>query len=126
MIRILLVEDNEMLQEILMARLTLKGFDVSDASDGNEAISSTFELLPDIILMDMSLPYVNGWEVTKIIRKNPETEQIPIIALTAHALVTDRQRGFDAGCNDYLTKPVDFQKLLDKIHKLVAEKTIDN
>ena len=124
--RILLVEDNDMLQEILCARLTLKGFDVTIASDGNEAVESAFALKPDIILMDMSLPYLNGWEVTKIVRANEETRHIPIIALTAHALVTDKQRGLDAGCNAYLTKPVNFDRLVNKIHQLIGVKTIEN
>lgn len=124
--RILLVEDNDMLQEILSARLEIKGFDVTIASDGNEAVDCALNLKPDIILMDMSLPYLNGWEATKIIRANEETHHIPIIALTAHALMTDKQRGLDAGCNDYLTKPVDFDKLVSKIHKLIGVKSIEN
>ena len=124
--RILLVEDNDMLQEILSARLEIKGFDVTIASDGREAVDFAFSLKPDIILMDMSLPYLNGWEATKIIRENEETTHIPIIALTAHALMTDKQRGLDAGCNDYLTKPVNFDKLVSKIHKLTGVKSIEN
>ena len=82
--------------------------------------------LPDLILMDMSLPFLNGWEATKIIRENEETTHIPIIALTAHALITDKQRGLDAGCNDYLTKPVDFEKLVNKINELIRVKSIEN
>lgn len=124
--RILLVEDNDMLQEILCARLKMKGFDVTIASDGNEAVEFAFGLKPDIILMDMSLPYLNGWEATKLIRENEGTQHIPIIALTAHALVTDRQKGLEAGCNDYLTKPVDFERLVNKIHKLIRAKQIEN
>ena len=124
--RILLVEDNDMLQEILSARLEIKGFDVTIASDGREAVDLAFSLKPDIILMDMSLPYLNGWEATKIIRENEDTHHIPIIALTAHALMTDKQRGLEAGCNDYLTKPVNFDKLVSKIRKLTGVKSIEN
>lgn len=124
--RILLVEDNEMLQEILSARLGLKGFDVTIASDGNEAVECATRLKPDIILMDMSLPFLNGWEATQIIRQNIETAHIPIIALTAHAMTTDKQRGLAAGCDDYMTKPVDFEKLLIKIKTLAGVKSIEN
>ncbi|MFK7802410.1 MAG: response regulator [Anaerolineae bacterium] len=125
-VRILLVEDNDMLQEILSARLQMKGFHVTVANDGNEAVEYAIVLKPDIILMDMSLPYMNGWEATKIIRENRETQHIPILALTAHALVTDKQKGLEAGCNDYLTKPVHFDRLLSKIQNLVNIKSIGN
>ncbi|MEM7801615.1 MAG: response regulator [Chloroflexota bacterium] len=117
---ILLVEDNEMLQEIISTRLELKGFRVSIAPDGKQGVEMAIKLTPQLILMDMSLPYMNGWEATEVIRGNEETQDVPIIALTAHALSSDRERGLAVGCNDYLTKPVDFQKLLKKIESLLV------
>ena len=124
--KILLVEDNDMLQEILSARLSMKGFDLHIASNGLEAVEFTQSFVPDLILMDMSLPFMNGWEATKAIRDIPEVSHIPIIALTAHAMVTEREKGLDAGCNLYMTKPVDFQKLLGKINDLLGERNIEN
>lgn len=117
---ILLVEDNEMLQEIISTRLELKGFRVSIAPDGKQGVEMAIKSTPQLILMDMSLPYMNGWEATEVIRGNEETKDVPIIALTAHALSSDRERGLAVGCNDYLTKPVDFQKLLKKIESLLV------
>ena len=121
MTHILLVEDNEMLQEILCTRLELKGFKVSIAKDGIIALQMVSDLRPDLILMDMSLPHMNGWEATRIIRNDVDSSHIPIIALTAHALSSDKERGLAVGCNDYLTKPVDFQKLLKKIESLLTK-----
>lgn len=118
---ILLVEDNDMLQEILCTRLELKGFKVSIAKDGIIALQMVSDLRPDLILMDMSLPQMNGWEATRIIRNDSANSHIPIIALTAHALSSDKERGLAVGCNDYLTKPVDFQKLLEKIESLLMK-----
>lgn len=117
---ILLVEDNEMLQEIISTRLELKGYRVTIAPDGKQGVEMAAELIPQLILMDMSLPYMNGWDATKVVRENEKTAHIPIIALTAHALSSDRERGLAVGCNDYLTKPVDFQKLLTKIESLLV------
>ena len=124
--KILLVEDNDMLQEILSARLTMKGFDVHIASNGLEGVEFAQSYRPDIILMDMSLPFLNGWEATKAIRDIPEIATVPIIALTAHAMVTEKEKGLQAGCNIYMTKPVDFQKLLTNIHDFLAERKIEN
>jgi two-component system cell cycle response regulator DivK len=123
---ILLVEDNDMLQEILSTRLEMRGFRVTVVSDGNMAVEYALSLKPDLILMDMSLPYLNGWEATKLIRANEETKHTPIIGLTARALVTDKQRGLDAGCNDYLTKPVAFKELISKIHAFIGTTPIEN
>lgn len=124
--KILLVEDNDMLQEILSARLTMKGFNVHIASNGLEAVEFAQSFRPDLILMDMSLPFMNGWEATKAIRETPEISNVPIIALTAHAMVTEKEKGLKAGCNLYMTKPVDFQRLLAKINDFLAERKIEN
>ena len=123
-LNILLVEDNDMLQEILSARLGLKGFSVILASNGREGVDMAKTHRPDIILMDMSLPYLNGWEATEIIRLAPETAHIPIIGLTARVLTTDRERGLEAGCTEYLTKPVDFERLVRVIHKHTVVKAV--
>lgn len=123
--KILLVEDNDMLQEILSARLSMKGFDVQIASNGLEAVEFAESFRPDVILMDMSLPFLSGWEATIEIRSKIATANIPIIALTAHAMITDREKGLDAGCNLYMTKPVDFAKLLTHIHDLITERKIE-
>ena len=124
--KILLVEDNDMLQEILSARLGNEAFDVKLASNGLEAFDLAKSFRPDIILMDMSLPFMDGWEVTKAIRETAEISGTPIIALTAHAMVSEKERGLDAGVNLYLTKPIDFQKLLAKINELLAARKIEN
>ncbi len=124
--KILLVEDNDMLQEILSARLTMKGFNVQIASNGLEGVEFAQSFRPDLILMDMSLPFMNGWEATKAIREIPEISTVPIIALTAHAMVTEKEKGLNAGCNLYMTKPVDFQRLLAKINDFLAERKIEN
>ena len=100
--------------------------EILSAPNAQKGITLAQSIVPDLILMDMSLPYLNGWEATKIIRENEDTHHIPIIALTAHALMTDKQRGLEAGCNDYLTKPVNFDKLVSKIHKLTGVKSIEN
>ncbi|MEM9774943.1 MAG: response regulator [Chloroflexota bacterium] len=123
---ILLVEDNDMLQEILSARLSMKGFHVWLASNGREGVDFAKLHIPDIILMDMSLPYLNGWEATELIRADEHTAHIPVIGLTARAMTTDRERGLQAGCNEYLTKPVDFERLL-RIIKRYSEpiKTVE-
>lgn len=124
--RLLLVEDNDMLQEILSARLGKESFEVKIACNGLEALDLTKTYQPDLILMDMSLPFMDGWEVTREIRETPEISTIPIIALTAHAMVSEKERGLDAGVNLYLTKPIDFQKLLAKIKELIAARKIEN
>ena len=116
---ILLVEDNDMLQEILAERLVLRGYEVPVAGDGQKGLDLAKQLLPDLILMDMSLPVLDGWEATRQIKQDEETKHIPIIALTAHALAGDREKSIEAGCDDYETKPVNFNRLITKIQKLL-------
>ncbi len=119
MYKILLVEDNEVNSDMLSRRLAKKNFDVSIARDGEEGIEKAFALKPDIILMDLSLPKIDGWEATRRIKANKETEMIPMIALTAHAMVDDREKAIQAGCDDYDTKPVEFERLISKIEALL-------
>jgi CheY-like chemotaxis protein len=112
---ILLVEDNEMNRDMLSRRLQRRGFEVVVALDGSEGVQLTRDLHPDLILMDLSLPVIDGWEATRQIKGDPATRSIPVIALTAHALATDAQKAQDAGCDDFDTKPVDLSRLLGKI-----------
>jgi len=119
MARILLVEDNEMNRDMLSRRLIRRGYEVTMAIDGPAGIASAIENRPDLILMDISLPGMDGWEVSKVLRSRAETASIPIIALTAHAMEIDRQRSREAGCNDYDTKPIDLARLLVKIDALL-------
>jgi CheY-like chemotaxis protein len=114
-IRLLLVEDNEMNRDMLSRRLIRKGFEVLMAIDGQEGIDQALKEKPDLILMDMSLPVVDGWEATRRIKANPECCNIPVIGLTAHAMDGDREKCLQAGCNEYETKPVDLPSLLEKI-----------
>lgn len=116
--KILLVEDNELNRDMLSRRLVKNGFDVIVALDGEESVKLAREIQPDLILMDMSLPVIDGWEATRIIKNDPLTRVIPVIGLTAHAMGEDRQRALDAGCDDYDTKPIDLQRLLSKINKM--------
>lgn len=118
---ILLVEDHEMNRDMLKRRLERRDFQVSVAVDGQEAIDLVESLMPDIILMDMSLPNVDGWTATRTIKANPAVNQIPIIGLTAHAMAGDRERCLEAGCNEYEIKPVDFTSLVSKIQALVED-----
>ncbi len=118
--KILVVEDNEMNRDMLIRRLARKGFESEMAVDGQAAIEMARSARPDLILMDMSLPVLDGWEATRQIKASEETKAIPIIALTAHAMPGDRQRALDAGCDDYDTKPVEFPSLLEKIEALLA------
>ncbi len=113
--KILLVEDNEMNRDMLSRRLIKRGFEVLMAMDGEEAIRMASEAKPDLILMDMSLPIINGWEATRRIKNDPGTSSIPVIALTAHALSDDREKAINAGCYDYDTKPIDLERLLAKM-----------
>lgn len=115
MAKLLLVEDNEMNRDMLSRRLERKGFEVMIAVDGEQAIAMAASVLPDLILMDMSLPVIDGWEATRRLKSIPETSGIPVIALTAHAMVGDRQLALDAGCDDYDIKPIDLPRLLEKI-----------
>ena len=120
MTKILLVEDNEDNRDMLSRRLERKGFSVTLAVDGQDGVTRAVEDLPDIILMDMSLPVMDGWQATQQLKDNVKTAGIPIIALTAHAMSSDREKALQAGCDDYDTKPVDFQRLLDKISTLMS------
>lgn len=123
--RILLVEDNEMNRDMLSRRLQRKGYSVLIAVDGEQGLATAYSEMPDLILMDISLPFIDGYEVTRRLKANPRTKQIPVIALTAHALLTDRDKALKAGCNDYDTKPVDFARLTEKIETLlVKEKSL--
>jgi two-component system cell cycle response regulator DivK len=123
--RILLVEDNEMNRDIISRRLQRKGYSVLIAVDGEQGLATAYSEMPDLILMDISLPFIDGYEVTRRLKANPRTKHIPVIALTAHALLTDRDKAMRAGCNDYDTKPVDFPRLTEKIEiLLVKEKSL--
>jgi two-component system, cell cycle response regulator DivK len=117
--RILIVEDNEMNRDMLSRRLQRRGYVISVAEDGRIGLEMAKKLLPDIILLDMSLPEMDGWEVTARLKSEQSTRHIPIIALTAHAMVSDKERALAAGCNDYDTKPIEFQRLIDKIGSLL-------
>lgn len=120
MSKILLVEDNEMNRDMLSRRLTRKGFEVLIAIDGREAIDLARSELPDLILMDMSLPVIDGWEATRRLKADQTTGGIPIIALTAHAMSGDREKCQEAGCDDYDTKPIELQRLLEIMQKHLA------
>ena len=120
MAKILLVEDNEMNRDMLSRRLVRKGYEVVVAVDGQAGVELAASEGPDLILMDMSLPVIDGWEATRRIKGASATESIPVIALTAHAMATDREKALDAGCDDYDTKPIDLQRLLGKIEELIA------
>jgi CheY-like chemotaxis protein len=119
MSKILLVEDNEMNRDMLTRRLERKGFEVVIAVDGQAGIDMATSSNPDIILMDLSLPVIDGWEVTCKIKADPATRSIPVIALTAHAMAGDEQKALQAGCDDYDTKPIDLKRLLNKIENLL-------
>lgn len=121
MARILLVEDNEMNMDMLSRRLQRKGYEVLMAVDGAEGVAKAIAERPDLILMDMSLPVVDGWEATRQVKAAPETRSIPVIALTAHAMSGDREKAIAAGCDDYDTKPIDLPRLLEKIRAFVKE-----
>jgi CheY-like chemotaxis protein len=118
--RLLLVEDNPDNRDMLSRRLTRRGFDLVFAADGAQAIELAASEPPDLILMDLSLPVIDGWEATRRIKANPATSAIPIIALTAHAMAGDKTRAMEAGCDDYDTKPVDLPRLLGKIAGLLG------
>ena len=117
---ILLVEDNELNWDMLSRRLGRKGYQVVVATDGQQGLDMARSDAPDLILMDMSLPVVDGWEATRQLKAAPETRSIPIIALTAHAMADDRQKALAAGCDDYEGKPVEFDRLLNKIQDLLT------
>lgn len=119
MAKVLLVEDNEMNRDMLSRRLARRGYFVVVAKDGLEGVSMATHETPDIILMDMSLPEIDGWEATRRIKAAPETASIPIVALTAHAMASDREKALEAGCDDFDTKPVELSRLLEKMEKLL-------
>jgi two-component system cell cycle response regulator DivK len=119
--KILLVEDNEMNRDMLSRRLERKGFQVLMAVDGQQGIDLAGSGAPDLILMDMNLPVVDGWEATRRVKAKAETKAIPVIALTADAMTGDRDKALAAGCDDYDTKPVDFPRLLGKIETLLRQ-----
>ena len=120
--RILLVEDNEMNRDMLSRRLARKNYEVILAVDGKEGVVMAGSEAPDLILMDMSLPVMDGWEATRQLKASPETKAIPIIALTAHAMSGDREKAIEAGCDDYDTKPIELPRLLAKMEALLGEK----
>ena len=117
--KILLVEDNEMNRDMLSRRLERRSFSVIIAVDGQQGVELAQSEMPDLILMDMSLPVLDGWTATQTIKDNPATTNIPVIALTAHAMSGDRQKALAAGCDDYDTKPVDLTRLLEKMSALL-------
>jgi two-component system, cell cycle response regulator DivK len=118
--KLLLVEDNEMNRDMLSRRLERRGFEVIIAIDGQQGIDAAKEHKPDLILMDMSLPVLDGWESTRQLKADSTTQSIPVLALTAHAMAGERDKALAAGCNDYDTKPVDFTRLLGKIESLLT------
>jgi CheY-like chemotaxis protein len=118
--KILIVEDNEMNRDMLSRRLARRGYEIVMAVDGGEGIAAATAESPDLILMDMSLPVVDGWEATRRLKAEPLTSSIPVIGLTAHAMAGDREKVLEAGCDDYDTKPVELPRLLQKIETLLA------
>jgi two-component system cell cycle response regulator DivK len=123
MSRILIVEDNEMNRDMLSRRLQRRGYDILFAVDGEAGVQTATAELPDLILMDMGLPVIDGWEATRRLKQAAATRHIPIVALSAHAMSGDRDRAMEAGCDDYDTKPVDLARLLDKIELLLSRRT---
>jgi CheY-like chemotaxis protein len=118
--KILLVEDNEMNRDMLSRRLTKKGYAVELALDGAQGIELARTNHPDLILMDMSLPVISGWDATRQLKADPATHPIPVLALTAHAMAADRDQALAAGCDDYDTKPIELARLLEKIEALLS------
>lgn len=124
--KILIIEDNEQNRDALSRRLQRHGYDVIMAVDGLQGVEIAQAELPDLILMDLNLPDVDGWEATRILKEAPETRAIPIMAMTAHAIAGDQERALQAGCDDYHAKPVDFQRLLTQIEALLTKTTPSN
>jgi two-component system cell cycle response regulator DivK len=118
--RLLYVEDNEMNRDMLSRRLQRRGFEVLIAGDGEQGVAMAAAEKPDLILMDMSLPVLDGWQATRRLKAAPDTKGIPVIGLTAHAMATDRDKCLEAGCDDYDTKPVELGRLLEKIERLLG------
>ena len=123
--KVLLVEDNEMNRDMLSRRLERRGFDVLIAVDGEEGVRMAKTEMPDLILMDMSLPVLDGWGAARQIKAEANTRSIPLIALTAHAMAGDRDKALQAGCDDYDTKPIELPRLLDKMDRLLNEKVLN-
>jgi CheY-like chemotaxis protein len=121
--KILIIEDNEQNRDALSRRLQRHGYDVITAIDGRQGITMAQAEIPDLILMDLNLPDVDGWEATRILKEAPETQAIPIMAMTAHAIAGDEERALQAGCDDYHAKPVEFQRLLTQIEALLTKTT---
>jgi len=117
--KLLIVEDNELNLDMLSRRLTRLGYDIVSAEDGEQGVAMAGSEHPDLIVMDMSLPVLDGWEATRRLKAAPETMGIPVIALTAHAMASDREKALEAGCDDYDTKPVDIDRLKTKIERLI-------
>ncbi len=122
--KILVIEDNEMNRDMLTRRLERRGYDVIVSADGEDGISKVQSDRPDLVLMDMDLPILDGWEATRRLKAAEETQAIPIIALTAHAMAGDREKALEAGCDDYDTKPVEFSRLVNKIEAQLAREVI--
>jgi two-component system cell cycle response regulator DivK len=120
MTTILLVEDNELNRDMLSRRLVRKGYHVIIAVDGLQGVEMAATDTPDLVLMDMSLPLMTGWEATRLLKSSPRTRDIPIIALTAHAMSSDREEALEAGCDDFDTKPIELDRLLDKMTRLLT------
>lgn len=118
---ILIVEDNDMNLDMLSRRLQRKGYDIVAARDGEDGVEQARRSKPDLILMDMSLPVMDGWEATRTIKADPEVAGIPVVALTAHAMASDKQKALDAGCDDFYTKPIELPGLLAIISRLLGE-----
>lgn len=118
---ILLVEDNDLVRELMTERLLMRGFQILAATNGEKALALTRAERPDLILMDLSIPLIDGWEATRQIKADPELQAIPVIALTAHAVTGEREKALEAGCDEYETKPVDFQRLMEKIQRFLPE-----
>jgi CheY-like chemotaxis protein len=121
MAKLLLVEDNEMNRDMLSRRLMRKGFDIVIAVDGREGVDMALSEAPNLILLDMSLPVMDGWEAARVLKSSDTTREIPIIALTAHAMSGDREKAIEAGCDEYDTKPVELPRLLGKIQALLEK-----
>ena len=120
MAKVLLVEDNEMNRDMLSRRLIRRGFQVVFAMDGQQGVDLARSERPDIILMDMSLPVIDGWEATRRVKADDATRSVPVIGLTAHAMAGDREKAIEAGCDDYDTKPVELDRLIGKIERLLG------
>ena len=122
MAKVLLIEDNEMNRDILFRRLSRRGYLVVSAMDGHQGLEMARSEKPDIILMDMSLPVMDGWEATRRVKSDDGMRDVPVIGLTAHAMRGDREKALEAGCDDYDTKPVEFDRLIEKIERLLSER----